>query len=347
MGRAEELYGRLSAGGAQEIDSFIRNATTEELFLDYKRSADGGAGGALHNNDRSNLAKAISAFGNSEGGVIVWGVDCRNVPGQGDVPTAAHPIQRPNRFKSWLEQATSGLTVPSHSKVQHTAVAVDATDTGFVLSLIPQGDHAPYQTTGDMRYFMRAGSNFAPVPHAVLAGMFGRRPQPSINYSYVVDRPHITAERVVVSQLGVLIGNFGVGIATDVFANFMFKHDAGPNCSTEVLPLRPGDPWTSQFSFGTYLTLVTKPEVRLPPEAYILAVNIVLKLAPPFETALEFESLCGATGSAPARMNFVRNADLLGAAYARMVATLGAPQRLNDARDFFNDTVFRGMERGP
>jgi hypothetical protein len=344
MGRAEELFDRLSVGGSQEIDALIRNGVTEELFLDYKRSADAGAGATLHNADRSSLARAISGFGNSEGGVVVWGVDCRNVPGQGDIPNASHPISHPNRFKSWLEQATSGLTVPSHSRVQHAAVGIAGTDTGYVLSLIPSGLHAPYQTIGDMRYLMRAGSNFAPVPHAILAGMFGRRPQPSINYSFIINRPHIDPQRVVVSQLGVLIGNFGVGIATDVFANFMFKQDAGPNCSVVILPARPEDPWTGQFSFGRYLTLVTKPDVRLPPEAYVLAVNIVLKLAPPFEAALEFESLCGATGSPSARMNFVRESAVLEAAYRQLTNANNDAER-TAAEDFFNDTVYRNIGR--
>src|ERR1700683_3055693 len=112
MSRAQDLFDRLVQGDEAEVLSFINQSVTEELFLDYKRSADDGAGTALHNKDRANLGRAISGFGNSEGGVIVWGVDCRSDPTRGDIPTKPVRIQNPTRFKSLLEQATSGLTVP-------------------------------------------------------------------------------------------------------------------------------------------------------------------------------------------------------------------------------------------
>jgi Putative DNA-binding domain len=112
MSRARDLYDRLVAGGEPEVLSFIDQRITEELFLEYKQSADSGQGRTLHDNDRKNLAKAISGFGNSEGGVIIWGVKCRNDPVKGDVPEKAVPLADSVKFKSLLEQATTGLTVP-------------------------------------------------------------------------------------------------------------------------------------------------------------------------------------------------------------------------------------------
>jgi hypothetical protein len=110
MGRAEDLFRRLSEDGIETIDALIADRQSEELFLDFKRSADSGVGKRLHDSDRWNLAKAISGFGNSEGGVIIWGVDCRDIEGIGDVANAQVPIQKPKRFVSWLEGAVSGCT---------------------------------------------------------------------------------------------------------------------------------------------------------------------------------------------------------------------------------------------
>ncbi len=73
MGRAEDLYTTLVRDGEAAIDDMIARRQTEELFLDFKRSSDRGAGKRLSPDDRENLARAISGFGNSEGGVIVWG----------------------------------------------------------------------------------------------------------------------------------------------------------------------------------------------------------------------------------------------------------------------------------
>src|SRR5262245_44980091 len=100
MGRAEEIFETIVNRGGGVIDEFIATAASEELFLDFKRSADNGTGARLHQDDRNNLAKAISGFGNSEGGVIVWGIDCSRDPKKGDVAATKYPIAQPNRFKS-------------------------------------------------------------------------------------------------------------------------------------------------------------------------------------------------------------------------------------------------------
>jgi hypothetical protein len=108
LNRAQELFQRLIKGGEKVIDELIADRTSEELFLDFKASPDNGAGAKLAHTDREKLAKAISGFGNSEGGVIVWGVDCDRLPDDGDVARAKRPIKNPRRFKSWLEATVSG-----------------------------------------------------------------------------------------------------------------------------------------------------------------------------------------------------------------------------------------------
>src|SRR5437870_5112237 len=118
MGRASDLYRRLREQGESVIDEFISERKAEELFLDFKGSANDGDP-KFHHNDRARLAKAISGFGNSEGGVLVWGVECEYDEKLGDVPTGKRPIVNPKRFVSWLEAAVTGCTLPPHKVVQH------------------------------------------------------------------------------------------------------------------------------------------------------------------------------------------------------------------------------------
>jgi len=174
MGRAEDLFQRLSDSGEKAIDELILDRQSEELFLDFKRSADNGSGRKLHDNDPANLAKAISGFGNSEGGVIVWGVDCSRTPDIGDVAKSKVPIRNAKRFLSWLEGAVSGCTAPPHPRVQHVAIesSTDRED-GFVLTYISKSYLAPHQCLKPLQYYIRAGSDFVPTPHAVLMGLFG------------------------------------------------------------------------------------------------------------------------------------------------------------------------------
>ena len=76
MNRADDLFSKLTAEGETAINELIVTRKAEELFLDFKRSGDDGAGQRLHESDCKNFSKAISGFGNSEGGVVIWGVDC-------------------------------------------------------------------------------------------------------------------------------------------------------------------------------------------------------------------------------------------------------------------------------
>ena len=60
-----------------------------ELFIDFKQAASEGKNfTTLHKDDRKNLSKAISGFGNSEGGVVIWGIECSRDIDVGDVAKA-------------------------------------------------------------------------------------------------------------------------------------------------------------------------------------------------------------------------------------------------------------------
>jgi len=213
MGRAEDLFRRLIQNGEAEVEEYFNNRQSEELFLDFKRSADEGKGRKLHDHDLNNLARAISGFGNSEGGVIVWGVDCndKDKSNTGDFPQARRYIEDPQRFASRLEGAVSGRTVPPHPGVRHHALtASTGNNEGYVATYIPKSYLAPHQTVGTSHYYIRAGSDFSPTPHGVLAGMFGQHPQPMIALTvsalYPLFKKKGTSEKVRVPIMGVSSG---------------------------------------------------------------------------------------------------------------------------------------------
>ena len=347
MSRAQDLFDRLIDGGEAAILSFISEPVTEELFLDYKRSADNGAGTSLHNKDRSNLAKAISGFGNSEGGVIVWGVDCRNDPLLGDVPTS-HPIciHKPTRFKSWLEQATTGLTVPPHEGVRHHAIPE-----GFVVTLIPSGMHAPYQTVGELSYYIRAGSNFTKTPHAVLSGLFGRRPQPNIKHHffipYVPTRP---APGLVMTQISLMLRNFGRGIAEDIFLNLTIKSNPGHNCKIRFLPSEEKEVWQGRLVLNHQMQMNTRAGFRLPPEADLMPLTLEITLQHPIDSDLAFEGLCGSTGGETTRFQFrsttsdiTEALDQFSGMSDRFAETPIAAATTDSAAEKFNRTFFKSI----
>ena len=170
MSRAEDIFEKLVYFGEDAIDEFIMNRQSEELFMDFKQAAsDGKSMRALHQNDRRNLGKAISAFGNSEGGVLVWGVECAKDLELGDVAKAKVKVQNVHRFLSWLENAISGCTIPSHNKVRNHIISCDQDGNGFLATYIPKSDIAPLMTTQGSQIYIRSGSNNAVAKEVYLS----------------------------------------------------------------------------------------------------------------------------------------------------------------------------------
>jgi len=297
MTRAEDIFQKIKADGFDAIQDFILSRASEELFLDFKRSSDCGKGSRLSQNDRNNLAKAISGFGNSEGGVVVWGVDCSQDPQEGDVAKAVVPIEKVLRFKSWIEGAISGCTVPPHSKVQNITITDKSGDNGFLITLIPKSINAPHQMLPNRQYYIRAGSDFMPTPHDVLSGLFGRRPQPHVYHMFTIPPAEIQGGRVKI-KVGFLIRNQGPGIASNIFITLLLFKFPGPDGS---IGFQPSDTqnWSGSWSFGRHLSLIAKDGLRLPPTAHCQPVIMEAYIEPPFDVGFRLEGTVGSAESEP------------------------------------------------
>lgn len=332
--RAREIFENIIAKGELAIDAFISDRESESLFLDFKRSADNGSGKKLHVNDRANLARAISGFGNSEGGVVVWGVDCREGEDYADVACAKFPLLDAKKFLSWLEGTVSSATIPQHSGVEHFAVLSREGKEGFVITYIPSSNYAPHQVIvsgkGQYQYFMRAGSDFMPTPHAVLSGMFGRRPQPKIFQMFVTAPPNV--KEMDTSQieitLGVLITNGGLGIASDLFMSLRFLSVLGKNCR---LSIKPPDmnTWTVWSFLEVHYTAISKNNIKLPPDVSLQPFTITLSLKPPFDKDLRIEGMCGCSQSPSFNFTIENSAKVIGELYNKFVLK-HAQQKLPD-----------------
>lgn len=338
MGRAEDIFQLLVDNGINAVNDFIRTKRVEELFLDYKRSADHGKGNSLNNRDRQTFSKAISGFGNSEGGVLLWGIECSRDDDLGDVPTKIMPVENPIRFRSWLESAASGLTVPSHSTVRHHAIE-SGDGTGVVATLIPKSDLVPHQTVKPLAYYMRAGSNFEPVPHSVLSGMFGRRPQPRVFQTYNF-RPvgpfGNTGVRLIIEYN---IRNDGPSIADDVFLTV--NVESAPSEPSKILiKLENQTDFTMRNNFGIRTSLISNADVRLPPQSEMKSIILFINLVNPITAPLVVEGLVGATGAAPMHHRLEWHIDQL----EQMVDDYleGVRNGLND--EDLQDVVFRHIE---
>ena len=308
MSRANELFARILKRGADEIRDMIATPVIEELFLDYKQAATKLPARALHEDDRKNLAKAISGFGNADGGIIVWGVDCRHGP-DGDVPGPAIPIVDPPAFAALIENAAGGLTLPGYRGIRNW-YGQDSTLTagGFVVTLIEAGADVPIQSLypKPARYYMRVGSSFGEVPHAVLAGMFGRRPQ-----SIVTCTPNIRPMMNPNGNFGQIaidieVVNSGRTIADDVYLS-VERNDVG---GLTVSKLSHNNLWDDFADAPNKWSAIMKRNgPKLPPGSHILVFTIIINFQPVVNSNLTITFITGATDAAASLKQVVINPD--------------------------------------
>ena len=313
MSRAEDIFQKLIYFGEDAIDDFIVNLQTEELFLDFKQAVSTGKNGtSLHKDDRKNLAKGISGFGNSEGGVIVWGVECSRDCDIGDVAKAKVKVKNVHRFLSWLENAISGCTIPSHNRVRNHIISVDKNGDGFVATYIPKSELAPLMTTMGNNIYIRSGSNNVPAPYSVIAGMFGKRPQPNVEliiadknlevldnavedmvYPPSLDNPPEKYLRLSFSICGENDSNV---IARELYLSCSSTGKGGEYNKVRFSNYNQMD---SIPGIERQLNLITRPDLRLPPRGVIRFANVTIILSPYSEEDFLMDGVIGADHAAP------------------------------------------------
>lgn len=339
MGRAEDIFEMFKKEGESAIDDFIRSRKTEELFLDFKRSANDGNDSKLHERDRENLAKAISGFGNSEGGVIVWGVDCSKDDQSADVARAKYPLKDVSRFVGWLENAVSGCTVPPHNKIMNHFVQINQAGEGYAITLIPKSDHSPHQVAihgkYQYRYYIRVGSNFGHTPHAVLAGMFGRRPQPHIYPMFGQHPARLLDDNSILLNLSLMLASAGPGIASDIFITTALSSMPGDNCRI-MFNETVGENWIVHSFLGIRKSLISHPDLRLPPEAAVQPISVLMNIRPPFTNALTIEIVCGCGQTPPYRFKLGTDNISLQVLYDEFVLNSSRGTVTNDYAQQFN-----------
>ena len=343
MGRAEELFEDINRRGFLAIEDLFVDRTYENLFLDFKRINTNATQKGLDNSDRNNLAKAISGFGNSEGGLVIWGIDCSTSGGQPDIAAAKLPVVDPAGFATKIENAVSGLTIPIHSTIQtHTVEDTSQPGKGYVVTLIPQSNYAPHQTTHDRRYLIRVGSNFEPVPHDVLSGMFGRRPQPRIIHRYIINPAEVKViggQHVVETKFWIKLVNTGRGIASDAFLNAIAYSVAG-----EVEFLLPTNEWNPSLQLGVHYSAILKPEHRIPPQAWGFPVGFRMVFKNPISKGISLEITYGSGQSEPVFLKLDTTKEIIVRAMDEIVDTYRNGRLTDEEKYNFTKAIVKDID---
>ena len=117
-----DLFDVLIADGEVGIERLVAERTQESVSLDFKLKSDP-ENGRFSETDKKVLAKALSAFANSAGGVLVWGIDGRKEKGDTvDCARDAVPITDIEAFKSEANTLLGHLLQPKHDGIKVEAI---------------------------------------------------------------------------------------------------------------------------------------------------------------------------------------------------------------------------------
>ncbi len=176
-----ELEREFNSIDLERIKKYVEEGTQEDLHLDFKIYSN--LKKEQQNDPKRHFTKLASAFANSDGGIIVWGVDARK--NQDGVDTAIE-IKPFAEFLAWcseLQSLTGKATVPIIDGIQHKPIAADSnSESGFVVSLVPVSESGPHMAmlAKEYRYYKRSGDSCYKLEHFDLEDMFGRRPAPRL-----------------------------------------------------------------------------------------------------------------------------------------------------------------------
>ena len=228
MDSAKELFEKLrSFKGAKSPQKALLEYCTnvlgliERLHVDFKEKHDR-RDANLADDDQRNLAEAVSGFGNSSGGVLVWGIE--------DKTLRPKPIAHVDGFVSSLLQLASQITDPIVPGIDGDWIQSNdrKEQSGLGFIFIPESLLPPHrvilkhQKVKD-HYYIRTGNSFVVASHTQLEDMFGRRPKPNLCLNAKIAR---SARAGSQQHLRVILGieNRGRGTAKSPFLAVKVHH---------------------------------------------------------------------------------------------------------------------------
>lgn len=168
-----------------ELDDWDAAYVTEAATLDESVNLEKkqrekfdltGSKGAL----KEVLAKAISAFSNTDGGFLIFGL-----PDDGGFDAGLLNLVGHEPATHWIEKTASNLVSPKVFKCRArfiTCPAQHAADHGVLIIQIPKSDARPHwvTTTDKQDAYLRIGARSEPMPKQTFVDILTRGSQPSI-----------------------------------------------------------------------------------------------------------------------------------------------------------------------
>jgi hypothetical protein len=165
-----------------DLQKLINEGESESVFLECKSPTTP----SLSSDLRKTLARTISGFSNTNGGVIIWGVSTTKKFHSGlDVITQVEPIGNCIKFQREIENRISTLTTPPIHNYENKIIKKKPKDTrGVIITFIPKFSGDPIQSVEDDHFYFRSGDEFIKTPYEMLKRLFAATESPDLYLSF-------------------------------------------------------------------------------------------------------------------------------------------------------------------
>lgn len=165
-----------------KVQELIISGTEENLNLDYKASE------ALSKSDgkKSEISKDVSAFANSAGGVIIYGVTEFNEPEKRHLPEKINPVNRKEYSKEWLEQVINSNISPKINGLKIYPVTIGNAEDNQVIYIVEIPQSNTVHQAKDKRYYKRFNFESVAMEDYEVKDIINRSSKTDIKISFEV-----------------------------------------------------------------------------------------------------------------------------------------------------------------
>jgi len=175
-----------------KIENYISSKIEENKHLEYKSS------GALSKSEekRKEISKDVSAFANSDGGTIIYGIKEFDESDKRHLPEKIDAILSNEFSKEWLENVIMGNISPKINDLKISSISIDDESERVVFVVeIPKSQTA--HQASDNRYYKRYNFKSSPMDDWEVKDVINRSNKPIIEPRiYAVKDPKFSGSEV-------------------------------------------------------------------------------------------------------------------------------------------------------
>lgn len=156
------------------LRALIAEQIEESLTLDYK------SGAALAKSDsaKREITKDVSAFANSAGGTLIYGIQEGDSAEDRHLPKSFSAVRRGDISREWLEQVIANIRPRIEGLTIHPIPVGNSEEDVVYVVEVPQSETA--HQAGDFRYYKRWNFESVPMHDHEVRDVMSRRKHPKI-----------------------------------------------------------------------------------------------------------------------------------------------------------------------